>query len=92
MVNVLLDGTDKPVLCVCKGRFSRSRVKPRFLSLSKRKTKCISLQHLYNWVIISDDGAVGGNQSGLTEKQQYVSQGSFLLKSEIEKGEAEHGH
>jgi cobalt-zinc-cadmium efflux system membrane fusion protein len=52
MVNVLLDGTDKkPVLRVAKGRFSRSRVKPRFLSLSKRKTKCISLQHLYNWVI-----------------------------------------
>ncbi|WP_228260068.1 hypothetical protein, partial [Acinetobacter baumannii] len=26
------------------------------------------------------------------EKQQYVTQGSFLLKSELEKGEAEHGH
>ncbi|WP_228151371.1 hypothetical protein, partial [Acinetobacter baumannii] len=24
--------------------------------------------------------------------QQYVTQGSFLLKSELEKGEAEHGH
>lgn len=31
-------------------------------------------------------------KSGITEKQQYVTQGSFLLKSELEKGEAEHGH
>lgn len=31
-------------------------------------------------------------KSGIIEKQQYVTQGSFLLKSELEKGEAEHGH
>lgn len=30
--------------------------------------------------------------SGLAQGQKYVSQGSFLLKSELEKGEADHGH
>ncbi|MDM1018930.1 efflux RND transporter periplasmic adaptor subunit [Acinetobacter sp. VNK23] len=29
---------------------------------------------------------------GLSEGQSYVAAGSFLLKSELEKGEAEHGH
>lgn len=40
----------------------------------------------------SSDGQWVEIKSGLTEGQQYVSQGSFLLKSEMEKGEAEHGH
>ena len=31
-------------------------------------------------------------QSGLTQGQQYAAQGSFLLKSELEKGEASHEH
>ena len=30
--------------------------------------------------------------SGLTAGQRYVSQGSFVLKSELEKGEADHAH
>ena len=30
--------------------------------------------------------------SGLTEGQKYIAQGSFLLKSELEKDEAGHGH
>lgn len=40
----------------------------------------------------SSDGQWAEIKSGLTAGQQYVSQGSFLLKSEMEKGEAEHGH
>ncbi|MCU4412651.1 efflux RND transporter periplasmic adaptor subunit [Acinetobacter sp. WU_MDCI_Axc73] len=40
----------------------------------------------------SSDGQWVEIKSGLTDKQQYVSHGSFLLKSEMEKGEAEHGH
>ena len=31
-------------------------------------------------------------KSGLKAGERYVSQGSFLLKSEMEKGEADHGH
>ena len=31
-------------------------------------------------------------RKGLTANQSYASQGSFLLKSELEKGEAAHGH
>ena len=30
--------------------------------------------------------------SGLAQGQQYVANGSFLLKSELEKGEASHEH
>ena len=43
-------------------------------------------------------GEISGNaewvevQSGLTQGQQYAAQGSFLLKSELEKGEASHEH
>ena len=30
--------------------------------------------------------------NGLNQGQKYAAQGSFLLKSEMEKGEASHGH
>ena len=41
---------------------------------------------------VSGDGHWVEVQSGLTQAQKYVSQGSFLLKSELEKGEASHEH
>ena len=41
---------------------------------------------------ISADGQWIEIQSGLTQGQQYAGQGSFLLKSELEKGEASHEH
>ena len=41
---------------------------------------------------ISSDGQWIEIQSGLTQGQQYAGQGSFLLKSELEKGEASHEH
>lgn len=40
----------------------------------------------------SSDGEWVEVKSGVTVKQSYVQKGSFLLKSEMEKGEAEHGH
>jgi len=40
----------------------------------------------------SSDGQWVEVKSGLKTGQRYVSQGSFLLKSELEKGEADHGH
>lgn len=42
--------------------------------------------------VYSSDGQWVEVKAGLNPQQQYVSQGSFLLKSELEKGEAEHGH
>ena len=41
---------------------------------------------------ISGDGQWIEVQSGLAQGQQYAAQGSFLLKSELEKGEASHEH
>ena len=41
---------------------------------------------------VSGDGQWIEVQSGLTQGQQYAAQGSFLLKSELEKGEASHAH
>ena len=41
---------------------------------------------------ISADGKWIEIKEGLKQGQAYVSQGSFLLKSELEKGEASHGH
>lgn len=41
---------------------------------------------------ISSDGQRVEVKSGLKLKQAYVTQGSFLLKSELEKGEASHEH
>lgn len=41
---------------------------------------------------LSSDGQWIAVSEGLKQGQKYVSQGSFLLKSELEKGEAGHGH
>lgn len=41
---------------------------------------------------VSGDGQWVEVLSGLTQAQAYVAQGSFLLKSELEKGEASHEH
>lgn len=40
----------------------------------------------------SSDGQWIEVKSGLNKGQQYAAQGSFLLKSELEKGEASHAH
>lgn len=41
---------------------------------------------------ISSDGQWVEVKTGLKLGERYVSDGSFLLKSELEKGEADHGH
>lgn len=40
----------------------------------------------------TQDGQWVEIKQGLTSGQSYVAEGSFLLKSELEKGEADHGH
>lgn len=41
---------------------------------------------------ISSDGQWVEVKTGLKRGERYISDGSFLLKSELEKGEADHGH
>lgn len=41
---------------------------------------------------ISSDGLWVEIKTGLKTNERYVAEGSFLLKSELEKGEADHGH
>lgn len=40
----------------------------------------------------SKDGQWVEVVKGINPSQRYIAEGSFLLKSELEKGEAEHGH
>ncbi|MEG1273622.1 MAG: efflux RND transporter periplasmic adaptor subunit [Acinetobacter sp.] len=94
MVNVLLTGetTRQPVLRVAKAAIQQIDGQ-QIVFVAKTEKDQIHLAaspvQLGNY---SSDGQWVEIKSGLTEKQQYVSQGSFLLKSEMEKGEAEHAH
>lgn len=94
MVNVLLTGetTRQPVLRVAKAAIQQIDGQ-QVVFVAKTEKDQIHLTatpvQLGNY---SSDGQWVEIKSGLTEKQQYVSQGSFLLKSEMEKGEAEHAH
>ena len=94
MVNVLLTGeaTRQPVLRVAKAAIQQIDGQ-QIVFVAKTEKEQIHLMaspvQLGNY---SSDGQWVEIKSGLTVKQQYVSQGSFLLKSEMEKGEAEHAH
>ncbi|MFP6842441.1 MAG: efflux RND transporter periplasmic adaptor subunit [Acinetobacter sp.] len=93
MVNVLLNGEDKKsVLRVAKAAIQQIDGKATVFVAKQEKDKLHFTPKPVQLGNYSSDGLWVEIQSGLTEKQQYVSQGSFLLKSEIEKGEAEHGH
>jgi hypothetical protein len=86
MVNVLLDGTDKkPVLRVAKGAIQQIEGKATVFVAKQEKDQMHFTPTPVQLGNYSSDGQWVEIQSGLTEKQQYVSQGSFLLKSEIEK-------
>ncbi|MFZ0331464.1 MAG: efflux RND transporter periplasmic adaptor subunit [Acinetobacter bohemicus] len=94
MVNVLLTGetTRQSVLRVAKAAIQQIDAQ-QIVFVAKTEKDQIHLTaspvQLGNY---SSDGQWVEIKSGLTEKQQYVSQGSFLLKSEMEKGEAAHAH
>ncbi|ENU20083.1 hypothetical protein F994_01135 [Acinetobacter bohemicus ANC 3994] len=94
MVNVLLTGetTQQLVLRVAKAAIQQIDAQ-QVVFVAKSEKDQIHLTatpvQLGNY---SSDGQWVEIKSGLTEKQQYVSQGSFLLKSEMEKGEAAHAH
>ena len=94
MVNVLLTGeaAQQPVLRVAKAAIQQIDAQ-QVVFVAKTEKDQIHLTatpvQLGNY---SSDGQWVEIKLGLTEKQQYVSQGSFLLKSEMEKGEAAHAH
>ena len=94
MVNVLLntDANSVPVLRVAKAAIQNIDDQSVVFVAKTEKDRVHLMPTVVQLGNYSSDGQWVEIKSGLTEKQQYVSQGSFLLKSEMEKGEAEHGH
>ena len=94
MVNVLLTGetTRQPVLRVAKAAIQQIDAQQIVFVAKTEKDQIHLIATPVQLGNYSSDGQWVEIKSGLTEKQQYVSQGSFLLKSEMEKGEAEHAH
>lgn len=93
MVNVLLEAQDsQPVLRVTRNALQQIDGKS-VVFVAKNEKNSVHFQPVAVEVgNYSSDGQWIEIKSGLSNQQQYVSQGSFLLKSEMEKGEAEHGH
>ena len=93
MVNVLLEAKDsQPVLRVTRNALQQIDGKS-VVFVAKNEKNSVHFQPVAVEVgNYSSDGQWIEIKSGLSNQQQYVSQGSFLLKSEMEKGEAEHGH
>ena len=94
MVNVLLTGetTRQLVLRVAKAAIQQVDNQQVVFVAKTEKDQIYLTASPVQLGNYSSDGQWVEIKSGLTEKQQYVSQGSFLLKSEMEKGEAEHAH
>lgn len=93
MVNVTLQAHDgQAVLRVSKSAIQQVDGKS-VVFIAKNEKKRVHFEPVVVEVgNYSSDGQWVEIKSGLTTNQQYVSQGSFLLKSEMEKGDAEHGH
>ena len=94
MVNVLLTGetTRQLVLRVAKAAIQQIDAQQIVFVAKTEKDQIHLIATPVQLGNYSSDGQWVEIKSGLTEKQQYVSQGSFLLKSEMEKGEAAHAH
>ena len=93
MVNVLLTNPQPTVgLRVAKSAIQQVEGKQVVFVAETEKDKIHFKATPVKVGAYSGDGAWVEIQSGLTANQRYVQQGSFLLKSEMEKGEAEHGH
>lgn len=91
MVNVMLQGADnKPVLRVNKSAVQQISGKTVVFLANQEKDQIHFMPIPVELGNYSSDGQWVEIKSGLNEKQKYASQGSFLLKSELEKGEAEH--
>ena len=94
MVNVMLEsGQSKTVTRVLKQAVQMIEGKTSVFVVEQSNAKAV---HFKAQPVVlgqsSSDGQWLEVISGLAEGMQYASQGSFLLKSELEKGEAAHEH
>ncbi|WP_010113022.1 efflux RND transporter periplasmic adaptor subunit [Acinetobacter sp. P8-3-8] len=93
MVNVQLQQTGSAqALRVLKSAIQKVEAKDVVFVASEHDRKLEFKAQVVVLGQISGDGQWIEIQSGLTQGQQYAAQGSFLLKSELEKGEASHEH
>ena len=94
MVNVLIsEMTEKPVLRIKKSALQTIEGEDViFIVESEQKGQLhLKAQHVQLGQA-SSDGQWLEIISGLNAGQKYIAQGSFLLKSELEKDEADHAH
>lgn len=93
MVNVELNaGASAPVLRVNKQAIQEIEGKQVVFTTKQLQDKIYITPVPVVLGNYSSDGQWVEVKSGLSEQQTYINQGSFLIKSEMEKGEAEHGH
>lgn len=94
LVNVFVtDAQAKTALRVQKKALQQVEGKPVvFVIESEEKGQVHLKAQLIEVGVSSQDGQWLEVISGLTEGQKYIADGSFLLKSELEKGEAGHEH
>jgi cobalt-zinc-cadmium efflux system membrane fusion protein len=94
LVNVFVtDAQAKTALRVQKKALQQVEGKPVVFVIESEEKGLVHLKAQPIEVgVSSQDGQWLEVISGLTEGQKYIAQGSFLLKSELEKDEAGHGH
>ena len=94
LVNVFVtDAQAKTALRVQKKALQQVEGKPVVFVIESEEKGLVHLKAQPIEVgVSSQDGQWREVISGLTEGQKYIADGSFLLKSELEKDEAGHGH
>src|SRR5690606_911205 len=94
LVNVFVtDAQAKTALRVQKKALQQVEGKPEVFVIESEEKGLVHLKaQLIEVGVSSQDGQWLEVISGLTEGQKYIADGSFLLKSELEKDEAGHEH
>lgn len=93
MVNIQLQQAQQsPVLRVLKSAIQQVEGKDSVFVGKEHDKKIEFSPQAVTLGALSSDGQWVEVKSGLKAGERYVSEGSFLLKSELEKGEADHGH
>ena len=94
MVNVELQQANSlNALRVSKNAIQQIKGKPSVFILAEQKDGKVHFKaQAVELGLTSSDGKWVEIKSGLKQDQKYAGQGSFLMKSELEKGEADHAH